>query len=105
MSGGSRLEGDIVCGDIGFGLSGGSIVYLSGSGNNLMARSSGGSKLIMDDFPINDADINISGGGSANLDISGRIDSDLSGGSLIEYTGEPEMGNINLSGGSAIQKR
>jgi hypothetical protein len=91
LSEGSRLEGTIETGDIGFGLSEGSQVNLTGSGNNLVARSSDGSRLMLDDFPIHNADINIDGGGRAILNISGRLDTTLTGGSRLEYSGNPEM--------------
>lgn len=105
LSGGSELKGDITSGDIGFGISDGSKVTLHGSGKNLMARSIGASKLMMEDFPVNDADINIDGGGSATLNISGKLDTVLTGGSRFLYIGEPEMGEINISGGSSLKKK
>ncbi len=105
LSEGSRLEGTIETGDIGFGLSEGSQVNLTGSGNNLVARSSDGSRLMLDDFPILNADINIDGGGRAILNISGRLDTTLTGGSELEYIGNPEMGEVNVTGGSSLSKR
>jgi hypothetical protein len=105
LNGGSVLTGDIVSGDAGFGISGGSIVKLTGSGGDLMVRSSDGSEIILDEFPVNNADINIDGGGKSFFNINGRLDTVLTGGSELYYTGEPEMGNVNVSGGSVLEKR
>jgi hypothetical protein len=102
---GSTLVGDIVSGDAGFGISGGSMVTLSGSGSDLMVRSSDGSELTLDEFPVNNADINIDSGGRSFFNINGRLDTVLTGGSELYYTGEPAMGNVNVSGGSKLEKR
>lgn len=105
LSEGSELAGDIVSGDAGLGLSGGSRVTLRGLGGDLLARSSGGSNMILDDFRINNADINIDGGGTAIITVNGRLDTVLTGGSQLLYSGEPEMGDVNISGGSSLEKR
>jgi hypothetical protein len=105
LTGGSVLTGDIVSGDVGFGISGGSIVTLTGSGGDLMVRSSDGSEIILDEFPVHNADINIDGGGRSFFNINGRLDTVLTGGSELYYTGDPEMGDVNISGGSVLEKR
>ncbi|MFC2004891.1 head GIN domain-containing protein [Chloroflexota bacterium] len=105
LSGGSRLEGDITTGDAKFDLSGGSRVTLAGSADDLVIKSSGGSKSILESFPVDNADINISGGGSATIDVSGTLDVNLSGGSKAIYDGEPQIGDIDLSGGSTFSKK
>ena len=105
LSGGSVLTGDIVSGDTGFGISGGSRVTLTGSGRDLMVRSSDGSEINLDEFPVNKADINIDGGGRSFINVNGRLDTVLTGGSELYYTGNPEMGNVNVSGGSKLEKR
>ena len=105
LTGGSALVGDIVSGDAGFGISGGSMVTLTGSGDDLMVRSSEGSEMTLDEFSVNNADINIDGGGRSFININGRLDTVLTGGSELYYTGDPEMGNVNVSGGSILEKR
>lgn len=105
LTGGSVLTGDIISGDAGFGISGGSVVTLSGSGKDLMVRSSDGSELTLDEFPVNNADINIDGGGRSFFNIKGKLDTVLTGGSELYYTGDPEMGEVNVSSGSVLEKR
>ncbi|UCC15979.1 MAG: DUF2807 domain-containing protein, partial [Dehalococcoidales bacterium] len=105
LDGGSVLTGDIVSGDVGFGISGGSLVMLTGSGGDLIVRSSDGSEITLNEFPVNNADINIDGGGRSFFHINGRLDSVLTGGSEVYYTGQAEMGEINVSGGSILEKR
>ena len=105
LSGGSRLEGVITAGDTDLNLSGGSRVTLSGSGDNLEIDSSGGSRVNLEDFPVNNADINISGGGFTDIHMDGFLDANLSGGSRVVYSGNLELGDLDLSGGSTVSKK
>ena len=105
LTGGSVLTGDIVSGDVGIGISSGSMVTLTGSGRDLLARSSNGSEITLEEFPVNNADINIDDGGRSFININGKLDTVLTGGSELYYTGDPEMGNVNVSGGSVLEKR
>ena len=57
------------------------------------------------DFPVNDADVEFSGASSGTINLSGRLDADISGASRLYYIGEPTMGNINTSGASSLSKR
>lgn len=105
LSGGSRLSGDITAGDADFELSGGSQVNLEGVGDDLFIDASGGSQLDLEDFPIDDASIHLSGGSRATINISGTLDADLSGGSRVLYVGEPDLGDIDLSGDSTVSEK
>jgi len=105
LSGGSQLSGDITAGDAEFELSGGSQVSLEGSGDDLFINASGGSQLDLEDFLIDNADINLSGGSWATININGILDANLSGGSRVEYVGDPNLGDINLSGASTVSQK
>jgi hypothetical protein len=105
LSGGSRLEGTITADDTDLNLSGGSRITLSGSGDNLVIDSSGGSRVNLEDFSVNDADINISGGGFADIRMFGVLDANLSGGSSVIYSGDPKLGDMELSGGSTVRRK
>jgi hypothetical protein len=105
LSGGSRLEGDITADDTDLSLSGGSKITLSGSGEKLVIDSSGGSRINLEDFPVADADISISGGGFADINMDGILDANLSGGSRVVYSGNLELGDLDLSGGSTISRK
>ncbi len=102
LSGGSEVAGDIAAGNADFDLSGGSQVSLEGTANNLAVNGSGGSQLDLGSLSVNDADINLSGGGNATVNVSGTLDVNLSGGSHVIYIGEPTLGDIDLSGDSTI---
>jgi len=104
LSGGSIVTGNITAGDAYLGLSGGSQVNLQGMGEDLDVNGSGGSQLELGAFPVNNADINLSGGGRATINVNGTLDANLSGGSHVTYIGEPTLGDIDLSGDSTISK-
>jgi len=107
LSGGSSLIGNFTTsGDAQFTLSGGSrLIELDGAANNLRISASGGSQLELSNFPVHNASVNVSGGSRANINLDGRLDADLSGGSHILYVGDPIMGIINMSGGSTASEK
>ncbi|MFC1938450.1 head GIN domain-containing protein [Chloroflexota bacterium] len=104
LSGGSRINGDISADDVDLEMSGGSRIELGGSADNLVADGSGGSHLELGSFSVGNADIEISGGGRGDFNVSGTLDLDLSGGSHVSYKGDPQIGNIDVSGGSTFEK-
>jgi len=85
--------------------SGGSRVVMQGQANDLTANASDGSQLNLSDFTVRNANVNLSGGSQAEINASDRLDCNLSGGSHLFYSGNPTLGNINVSGGATIEKR
>ena len=57
------------------------------------------------DFSVDHAQIELSGGSSGVVNVDGRLDADLSGGSHLDYIGDAELGDIEKSGGSSLNKR
>ena len=105
VSGASRVTGDIVAGNVDFDISGASTVQLQGSADDMVADVSGASSLQLDDFTVNNADVNFSGASSGTVNLDGRLDADLSGASRLWYIGEPTMGTIETSGASTISQK
>ena len=106
LSGASSVTGGITAsGDAHFTLSGGSTVGLEGVANDLLIGASGASNLEISDFPVHNANVNLSGASRATVNLDGRLDADLSGGSHLIYIGEPTLGDINTSGGSTVSKK
>jgi hypothetical protein len=85
-------------------LTGGSRLTMSGQASNLTATASGGSNLYMRDFKVYNAQVDFSGGSQGTINIDGRLDAMLSGGSQLSYIGNPTLGNIDTSGGASITK-
>lgn len=105
VSGASRVNGDITAGNVEFDISGASTIQLEGSANDMVASVSGASPLNLDDFTVNNADVNFSGASSGTVNLNGRLDANLSGASRLWYIGEPTMGTIDTSGASTVSKK
>jgi hypothetical protein len=105
LSGASSLSGDIRSGDVSLDLSGASEVTLSGSGGNLVIDASGSSDVDLAEFPVEDADLDLSGSSEIILNVNGTLDVSASGSSDVEYVGEPTLGSIDTSGSSSVSRR
>ncbi|UCD40301.1 MAG: DUF2807 domain-containing protein, partial [Candidatus Bathyarchaeota archaeon] len=107
LSGGSSLSGDFTTDrDVQFALSGGShLVQLNGAARDLRISASSGSSLGLSGFNVHDASVNLSGGSHATINLDGRLDAELSGGSHLLYLGDPTLGEIETSGGSSISRK
>jgi opacity protein-like surface antigen len=106
VTGASKLTGTItVNGDAEFIVSGASRVMLAGTANNLSTVGSGASWVDLSNFKIHNAKVNLSGASYETIYLDGRLDADLSGASRLIYIGNPTFGNINVTGGSTINKQ
>jgi len=63
------------------------------------------SQLDLEAFSVNNADVNLSGGGKATVNVNGTLDVNLSGGSKVLYVGEATLGDVDLSGGSTVNRK
>ncbi len=86
-------------------LSGASTLTANGQANDLVATISGASTLNISGLSINDADMQISGASHATINLSGRLDANVSGASSLQYSGQPTLGNITTSGASTVTKK
>ena len=105
MSGASEVSGYLKATSCDIDLSGASGIELTGSGGNIRLEASGASDMDLANFTVNDADIDFSGASDASMDINGRLDVELSGASTLEYSGNPILGELDLSGGSELGRR
>jgi hypothetical protein len=105
ISGASTVTGDITAGNVDFLISGASTIQLEGSADDIDANVSGASFFNLDNFIVNNADINFSGASSGTVNLNGRLDANLSGASTLWYIGEPTSTDINTSGGSTVSKK
>lgn len=102
VSGASTLKGDLETGSTKIELSGASNARLAGSGGDLTLACSGASDANLMNFPVGDADVNLSGASDADVDVSGNLDVTVSGASNLDYYGNPVLGRTDISGSSDI---
>jgi hypothetical protein len=86
-------------------ISGASQSHLKGSAATLNADISGASQMDLAEMTVGDTVLNLSGASQGIANISGRLDFELSGGSVMRYGGAPVMGKSSVSGGSRLEKR
>jgi hypothetical protein len=105
LSGASSLVGDIEAAKTSFDLSGGSDANLSGSGQKTTIDAAGSSQIDLSNFLVADVMVNASGGSTATVNTSGRLNADASGASQVYYLGDPILGEIDSSGSSSVERR
>ena len=106
LSSGTRatVKGFHLSHDIELILSSGSRVEMEGSANNLTIDASSGSTLDLSEFRVHNANVELSSGSMATINLDGRLDADLSSGSTLHYIGDPTLGDIETSGDSTVKK-
>jgi hypothetical protein len=105
LSAGSSLTGDLTCvgaGGSSIQLSAGSSTTLAGEANDITIDGSAGSSANLRDMSCHNVVITLSDGSSVTIDLNGRLDVDLSGGSSVLYFGSPTLGTITLTGYSTV---
>ncbi len=84
-------------------LSGASQLDLSGTGTFLTGDLSGASQLYAFDYPVNEADLGLSGASRARVAVNKLLKVDASGASNVRYKGTPTL-ERQLSGGSTVTR-
>jgi len=104
LSGASVFSCNMDVGSCIITLSGASVLHLTGNCSNLYLEASGASELTMGNFVISTANFMISGACDGTIHVTGHLDVMLSGASILRYYGNPEMGNLNITGASSLIK-
>jgi hypothetical protein len=104
LSGASQASGIIEMNDGNFSLSGASFLELQGSADDITINASGASGVKLPEFRVVTADVHLSGASNATVNVSTRMDVNLSGASDLEYIGSPKLGKLNMSGGSTLNQ-
>jgi len=102
ISSGGNLELKIAAEKMKLHVSGGGDASLTGSAADMVAEMKSGSDLYADEFKVKTAMLKLSGGSDASLHVSGVLDVSASGGGQVKISGNPEIKNANLSGGSKL---
>jgi len=103
ISGASTVTGGMmVSGNTKLIVSGGSRVELEGTSDVLDIDCYESSWIDLANFAVYNANVVLSDGSQATINLDGRLDCDLSSGSRLYYIGNPTFGDVNNSGGSTI---
>jgi hypothetical protein len=104
LSGASTATGNIRINNCRLGVSGASKLTLTGTAKDIKVSAAGASTVTLKDFPVTTAGIELSGASRAAVTVSDVMDVKLSGASDLEYSGNPKMGGIDISGGSKFNQ-
>ena len=102
-SGASRFNGDLEAHGVALTLSGAGSPSLRGGAQELRVVGSGASTADLEEFPVTNAEVILSGAGTTTVVVSGTLSVDASGASRVTYLGSPSLGDVNVSGGSSVE--
>ncbi len=102
ISGASRVFGDIKVADSDFVVTAASTLEIEGEGNHMDLHVIAASTAHLDDFPVKTATTSIVAASNATVDVSERLDIEVSSASRLVYGGGAVLGSINVSGGSTL---
>jgi hypothetical protein len=105
VSGASTLSGGIQAkDDANLEATGASKITLTGNGANTVMVVNGASRVELSDFPVQSANLKLSGASHAFINTNGRLDANVSGASSLLWSGSPVMGDIQTSGASTLRR-
>lgn len=105
ISGASKLTGTLKTRDTRITISGASRCEINGSAGTTDIEVSGASQMNSPDFQMQNTDANISGASQATISTSGTLNVEVSGASTLNYSGNPILGKVNVTGASNINRR
>ena len=106
VSGASTLSGEIKAkNDANIEATGASKINLTGIGAKAVVVVSGASTAELSAFPIQSANLKVSGASNAFVNTNGRLDANISGASNLLWSGSPVMGDIQTSGASTLRRK
>ena len=105
VSGASHIDGRLNVNGADIEVDGASRAELGGSGKTLDLQASGASRAEMEGMTVADASVKLSGASRATISPSGKISVAISGASSLQYTGNPSLESIDVSGASTIHRK
>ncbi|HNY02261.1 MAG TPA: head GIN domain-containing protein [Bacteroidales bacterium] len=103
-SGASDSKLEIATQKLALDCSGASKIHFKGSATNLSMDLSGASDIFAYELLTESCDIEISGAGNAQLNVSKKIRASISGAGSVKYKGSPTDINQDVSGAGSIRK-
>jgi hypothetical protein len=105
LTGGSDFKGQVAVKDLTIDQSGGSDVLIKGNAVNVRIDASGGSDFKGFDLIAEYAIVQASGGSDAAITVNKEMAAEASGGSDVNYKGNPVIKYKSASGGGSVTKR
>ncbi|GAA4398856.1 hypothetical protein GCM10023187_09930 [Nibrella viscosa] len=103
LSGASKSTVEVTAGRLNIDLSGASDLFLKGNGGVIRGELSGASKVEAYDFPVDEADLDLSGASNAYVRVDKNLTVKASGASDVRYRGTPVV-RSQVSGASKVRQ-
>lgn len=104
LSGGASVSGAVgTVEDLALELSGGARATLTGKVTDLDLDASGGAIVELDTLSTTNAQVDLSGGVVATLNVAGRLAGSASGGVVITLSTQPSSTDLETSGGAVVR--
>ncbi len=104
ISGAGKLDLQLDVKFVSLELSGATAVYLEGAAKRLEVDMSGAGSLEADGFEVEECSVDISGVGTALVNVTGSLDASVSGLGKVSYVGNPKTVKGDVSGVGDIDK-
>jgi hypothetical protein len=105
MSGASELKGPIQVENLNLDISGASVTRLTGTSKTLHIEASGACRVNGFDLKAESAKVDASGASHVTMTVTKDLRANASGGSSIQYRGEPSSTNVNASSGASVKRK
>jgi hypothetical protein len=105
LSGAGKLTGDMDCRHLKLVGGAASFFELAGRTDTLDLSLTATSHASLEQLKVADARITLGGASTVTLDISGRLDAEVTGASSLRWTGTPSMGDIKVTGASSLSRK
>ena len=103
--GASHLSGSLATNNADFNVTGASNINLTGSASKMQVDVIGASHAALVDFIVGDASVTAVGASTAEVEVHGTLDIDVSGVSTLTYGDSPTLGKVEVSGVSSLRRR
>ena len=105
ISGSSDVRGTLQASDCRILLSGASSCEFTGLTGTTTIIASGASEMDSPGLAMQTADVKLTGASDASIHVNGTMNVDISGASTLNYTGNPTIGKIAISGASDLNHK
>ncbi len=105
VSGGGDIELSANTGELNIDVSGGGNAQLDGSARTMNATCKSGGDLYAEGFKVENATVTLTGGSDAKVNVTGELKVNASGGGNVYVSGNPQIKEGNLTGGSKIHTK
>ena len=105
LAGASKLIGDVCCKRLKLEAGAASHFELSGSAETLEVELSGASNANLEKLTAGDAKVKLGGASTLTVNLTGKLDAEVTGASSLRWLGSPALGDVKITGASSFSRK